>query len=159
MTDQADGPLRILERLFAGLIFAASGNAILQQGAGDTEGVEVFANLRAFMLDGQNVIATAGCDDHAGAVGLLRLVDRDGGLGDIGHTQHVFVVLRRDGQLGLGFEARRLRRAIGPELDRDGLSSLKCEGTGQKESDESSAFHVVARKRSILCGPITKETM
>lgn len=129
MTQDTDRALGVLKRLHAWIGRITAWHAVFQKHAGDAERVQVFTDLRAFMLDSQDAIATTRADDDRGAIRLLGFVNGDGGIGDIGHALDAISLL--EFLFGADLHAGLLRRALRPELDRDGFSSLG----GKSKSD------------------------
>jgi hypothetical protein len=85
LADQAHGALGVFEGCGGfGHVGAGVGDAVLEQDAGDALGVEPVADLGAFEVDGEDVVAAAGEDDD-GCAGVLALgrVEGDGRGGDV----------------------------------------------------------------------------
>src|SRR5262245_38159176 len=88
--DQSEGALGILEGTSSRLplnIIGAARYAVLEEDAGDAEGIEPFGHLFAFQLPEQVPVTSARTDQHrsAGVLLLGRPINGDGWLGDVGY--------------------------------------------------------------------------
>ena len=103
------------------LLARALRHAIFQQPAGNANGVEPCADLRAFKVDGQDVIAPAGADQDGRAGVLVRrwTEQSEGGFGDVAQAHNPFARYqairgRRGVRLGrdIAMRARRSARRL-----------------------------------------------
>ena len=92
LAQEAHGALGILKRGGMFLETFAPGHAVFEQGAGDADGIEPFADLGAFEIEGQDVVPTPGADQHGGAgiLGFLGSIKGEGRLGDVAQTHDPF---------------------------------------------------------------------
>ena len=133
MTDQAHGALGVLQRGGFGMLVVAPWHAVLENDAGDAQSVEVIGDLGAFVFDGQDAVAAAGADQNGGAVGLLGLVNRDGGIADVAGAGDLVLALH--GLLRIDLEAGLLSGAGGPKFQRDRLGRM--DGGSQGKGEEA----------------------
>ena len=102
------------------------GDAVLDQDAGDADGVEPVAGVESFAVPGENAITSAREDEGCGAgVVVVRRIDGEGWDGDVGDTGSAAAVDEIvGGHGGVGFGGGglgRLRSGVGPEGEREGL--------------------------------------
>lgn len=136
LADQGDGFGGILNRFFMRSGLIAGRSSIFEQDAGDAEGVQPFADLRAFMNGGEKDVASAGSDDDGGAVRLFRAIHGDRWFVNVG--DRAFAGLGADEVLGgLGMRLHFPRRAVRPELELDGFGGTE----GQRGEEEEQRFH------------------
>src|ERR1019366_224085 len=117
------------------------GHAVLQQHAGDTDGIEPLADFRAFEVERQDTIAAAGEDDDrgAGVLPVCRRKDLDGGVGDSADASDAFardqVVGWSGGVLFFTRSGLFARSSVGPERDWSGWGGERGYGD-EREADE-----------------------
>jgi hypothetical protein len=123
LAGEAHGLLRVFEVGDVGGVVAFFRDAVLDQEAGDADGVEPLAGVRAFAVPCEAGVAAAR-EDERGDVGVAAgrwQVDAHGGFGDIGEALGALAVeerVRGLGGVGFGFRGLgRLRRAVRPERD------------------------------------------
>jgi len=83
---EAHGLLRVFEVGGVGGVTAFFGDAVLDEEAGDADGVEPVADVEAFAVPCEDFVGAAG-EDEDGCVGIVaggRGVDGEGGDGDVG---------------------------------------------------------------------------
>ena len=138
VADEADGALGVLEGRGVARSAGAGGHTVLEQGAVDADGVEPAADLGAFEVEGEDVVASAWKDDHGGAGILLfgSAVEREGGGADVAEANQRFAGNQIVGGLGgvvLGADGAGLaRRAVRPNRDRGGGER----GPGEEEEED-----------------------
>jgi hypothetical protein len=133
---EAHGLLGVFEVCGVVRVTAFFGDAVFDEQAGDTDGVEPVADVEAFAVPGEDLVAAAGKDEDSG-VGVVaagRGIDAEGGNGDIGKTAGGAAADEAVGGLGgVGFGVGglgRLRCGVGPEGEGC-LLSVRCEGREQ----------------------------
>ena len=100
------------------------GDAVLDEEAGDADGVEPVAGVDAFAVPGEDGVAAAG-EDEGGGAGVVAggRVDGEGGDGDVGEARGAVAVEEGVGGLGeIGFGLGGLRGlggAVGPERESE----------------------------------------
>ncbi len=117
-------------------------NAILDEDAGEPDGVEPMAGIRAFTVGDEDAIASAGKDKDGGAgVGTVRGIDGESGDSDVGEADDAMTADKVIGWLGgVGFWVGGLSGlgcAVGPERERDWLG-LSVSGGSEKRCGEKS---------------------
>ena len=84
LANHAEGALRILQSRGGFGIRTGVGHAILHQHAGHVDGVEPVADLCAFKIDGENLVAAAGKDNHRRSrCGAFRRINRQRRIRDV----------------------------------------------------------------------------
>ncbi len=147
---EAHGLLRVFEIRGVGGVVASIalglGDSVLDEDAGDADGVEPVAGVGAFAVGDEDAVAAAGEDEDGGA-GVLAVgrVDGEGGDGDVGETDDAAAadgVVGGLGGVGLGLGGGgRLGGGVRPEREREGrsLGVGGGEEEGEDCEDESSA--------------------
>ena len=88
LAHDAKGALRVLQGGGRFGIRACVGHAIFYEDAGDADGVEPVADLGAFEIDGEDLIASAGKDHHGSAGVLLGWrIEGERGAGDVAEAK------------------------------------------------------------------------
>ena len=156
LAQQAECTLRVLQ---CGRVIRQSRplrHAVLEQGGGDAERIEPLADLGAFEIEREDVIAATGADHHGGAGVTVRgrLVEGEGRLRDVAEADQTFAAdqtVRRLRGVLLGADAARFAGCgTGPERDDfgwfGGHDGSGCEPRGANEREEpgESGFHAVS---------------
>ncbi len=116
------------------------GDAVLDQDAGDADGVEPVAGVGALAIGYKDAI-TSSREDKNGGPGVLavRGIDGEAGGGDVGEAHDAMAakeVVGGFGGVGLGFGGLSgLWRGVGPQRECDWLS-LRLGGGGVSRCDE-----------------------
>ena len=121
LANYAHGALSVLEGGVGFGVRAGAGDAILHEHAGDSGGVEPVADLGAFEIDGEDVVAASGKDDDGrSGVGRFGRIDGEGRYGDVAEPDEWLAgdeVVLGGGRVGFGtcgFQGRA-GCSIGPE--------------------------------------------
>jgi len=116
------------------------GDAVLDQDAGDADGVEPVAGVGALAVGNKDAITSPRKDKDGGSgVLAVRGIDGESGGGDVGEADDAMAakeVVGGLGGVGLGFGGLGgLGRAVGPQGECDWLS-LRLGGGGVSRCDE-----------------------
>ena len=144
---EAHGLLGILEVRGVGGIVAGFadglGDAIFDQDAGDSNGVEPVAGVGAFAIGYKDLVASAGKDEDGGAGALaVGRVDGEGGDGDVGEADDAMAADEAVGGLGEvglgGGGLGGLGSGVGPE-GQGHLLGLRVRVGSECESEDCGA--------------------
>ena len=146
---EAHGLLRVFEiRGVGGVVSCFAGwlgDAVLDEDAGDSDGVEPVAGVGAFAVGDKDAVATAWEDENRSAgVFSVRGIDgerRDGDVGEADDAVAAEEVVGGLGGVGLGGGGLwGFRGGVGPEGERQGLALCVRNRSEKREGEECSRY-------------------